>query len=477
MDPLLIVEQRRPANGVNKPGDVGMGQPVIGQIGAKRNYIFLKSIAVKEFAGAAALSPFTVGQRVVSNMVESSPTHARVWLPGRKIPMTTVRTGLEVFLSAPPSSIKGRRLGLLCNPASVDRRLIHTRLRINRDLPGQLKALYAPQHGFYAEKQDNMIESADRSDPATGLPVFSLYGDTRVPTRAMLAPIDILLVDLQDVGTRVYTFIYTLSHCMEAARQYGKKIIVLDRPNPVGGDRVEGNLLAPDCSSFVGRYPIPMRHGLTIGELALLFNTRFGIDCDLEVVSMQGWNREMHFDRTGLPWVAPSPNLPTPESAMVYPGQVLWEGTNISEGRGTTQPFELFGAPFINPDRLTEKIDGAFLEGTVLRPVAFEPTSNKWAGQMCNGFQIHVTDPAAYSPYALSLSLYQAIYHTYRDRFAYKQPPYEYEYDRLPMDLILGDRQIRAQIEAGTPLPDVISAWNAPMTAYREQCRAIHLYQ
>ncbi len=263
--------------------------------------------------------------------------------------MPVVKTGLEVFLDTPPPSVKGQRLGLLCNPASVDRRLVHARQRIDRTFPGQLKALYAPQHGFYAEKQDNMIESADRLDPATGLPVFSLYGDTRVPTRSMMDPIDVMLVDLQDVGTRVYTFIYTLSYCMEAARQYGKKIIVLDRPNPVGGLRVEGNLLDPDCSSFVGRYPIPMRHGLTIGELALLFNTHFGIGCDLEVVSMQGWKREMIFSQTGLPWVAPSPNLPTPASAMVYPGQVIWEGTNISEGRGTTQPFELFGAPFIAP--------------------------------------------------------------------------------------------------------------------------------
>lgn len=391
--------------------------------------------------------------------------------------MAIVKTGLEVFLSAPPSSITDRRLGLLCNPASVDRRLIHARLRIDQAFPGQLKALYAPQHGFYAEKQDNMIESADRSDPTTGLPVFSLYGDTRVPTRSMMAPIDILLVDLQDVGTRVYTFIYTLSHCMEAARQYGKKIIVLDRPNPLGGLRVEGNLLAPDCSSFVGRYPIPMRHGLTIGELALLFNTHFGIDCDLEVISMQGWKREMRFGQTGLPWVAPSPNLPTPASALVYPGQVIWEGTNISEGRGTTQPFEQFGAPFINPGHLIEKIEGAFLDGTVLRPVAFEPTSNKWSGQPCNGFQIHVTDPAVYSPYALSLCLYQAIYHTYRDRFAYKQPPYEYDYDRLPMDLILGDRQVRSQIEAGVPLTSVISSWKAPMAAYLKRCNAVSLYQ
>jgi uncharacterized protein YbbC (DUF1343 family) len=391
--------------------------------------------------------------------------------------MAAVKTGIEVFSGSLPASVKGQRIGLLCNPASVDHRLVHARQRIERDCPGQLKALYAPQHGFFAEKQDNMIESANRSDPATGLPVFSLYGDTRVPTRSMMDPIDILLVDLQDVGTRVYTFIYTLAHCMEAARQYGKKIIVLDRPNPLGGVQVEGNLLVSDCSSFVGRYPIPMRHGLTIGELALLFNTRFGIGCDLDVIAMQGWKREMTFGQTGLPWVAPSPNLPTPTSAMVYPGQVIWEGTNISEGRGTTQPFELFGAPFIAPEHLIKGIDRAFLSGVVLRPVEFEPTSNKWAGHPCKGFQIHVTDPDTYSPYALSLCLYQAIYQMYPNRFAYKQPPYEYEYQRLPMDLILGDGQIRSEIEAGTPLPAIISGWTAPMAAYMKQCRRIHLYE
>ncbi len=390
--------------------------------------------------------------------------------------MAMVKTGLEVFLSSPPPFLKNQRLGLLCNPASVDHRLVHAGLRIIRDLPGQLKALFAPQHGFYAEKQDNMIESADRVDPATRLPVFSLYGDTRIPTRTMLDVIDVMLVDLQDVGTRVYTFIYTLSHCMEAARRYAKKIIVLDRPNPLGGLRVEGNLLAPDCSSFVGRYPIPMRHGLTIGELALLFNTRFGIGCDLDVVCMQGWNRALVFSQTGLPWVAPSPNLPTPASAMVYPGQVIWEGTNISEGRGTTQPFELFGAPFLVPDSLMEKMDPALLNGVVLRPVEFEPTSNKWAGHSCKGFQIHVTNPATYSPYALSLGLYQAIYQTYPGQFAYKQPPYEYEYERLPMDLILGDRQIRSHIESGWSMTDIISEWKAPLSEYLKMVAEIQVY-
>ena len=390
--------------------------------------------------------------------------------------MTAVKTGLELFCESPPPSLKRQRIGLMCNPASVDRGYTHARERIRRAFPGQLKALFSPQHGFYAEKQDNMIESADRLDPITGLPVFSLYGETRVPTDAMMDSIDVMLVDLQDVGTRVYTFIYTLSYCMEAARQYGKKIIVLDRPNPLGGIRVEGNLLVPDCSSFVGRYAIPMRHGLTIGEIALLFNTRFGIGCDLDVISMQGWKRAMTFGQTGLPWVAPSPNLPTPASATVYPGQVIWEGTNISEGRGTTQPFELFGAPFLASDRLIEKIDARLLSGTVLRPVEFEPTSNKWAGYSCKGFQIHVTDPGIYSPYALSLAFYQAIYQAHPDRFTYNQAPYEYETERLPMDLILGDRQIRIQIEAGVPLSEIISGWEAALSAYTKVIENIQIY-
>lgn len=390
--------------------------------------------------------------------------------------MPSVKTGLEVFLSAPPATLKGRRLGLLCNPASVDRSFSHARDLILQAFPGQLKAIYSPQHGFYAEKQDNMIESADRRDAQTGLPVFSLYGDTRVPTQAMLDDIDVMLVDLQDVGTRVYTFIYTLSHCMEAAKQYGKQIIVLDRPNPVGGHRIEGNLLTPECSSFVGRYPIPMRHGLTIGELAVLFNTTFAIGCDLEVVAMQGWKREMHFDQTGLPWIAPSPNLPTPTSAMLYPGQVIWEGTNISEGRGTTQPFELFGAPYIVHDHLMEAIDTSLLRGAVLRPVMFEPTSNKWSGQPCRGFQIHISDERQYLPYVLALGIYQAIYRIYPDRFAYKQPPYEYEYERLPMDLILGGREIRCQIEAGMPINEIKAGWAAPLSAYHEMIKGIYMY-
>ncbi|GAB6908489.1 DUF1343 domain-containing protein [Desulfosarcina cetonica] len=378
-------------------------------------------------------------------------------------------------MERPRSWVKNQRVGLLCNPASVDSQLVHARQRIAQALPGQLTALYSPQHGFFAEKQDNMIESADRRDPITGLPVFSLYGETRIPTPAMLAPIDTLLVDLQDVGTRVYTFVYTLSYCMEAARQLGKRIIILDRPNPIGG-RIEGNLLDPACRSFVGRYPIPMRHGLTIGELAILFNTQFKIGCTLEVVTMQGWRRNMNFLQTGLPWVAPSPNLPTPASAMVYPGQVIWEATNVSEGRGTTQPFELFGAPFMEPEAILEQIDPASLAGVILRPAAFEPTANKWAGHLCKGFQIHVTDPERYRPYALSLALYQILYQRFGDPFAYKAPPYEYEFERLPMDLIIGDPHIRRAIEQGRPLDDLIESWQPALATYRHQAEAVHLY-
>lgn len=390
--------------------------------------------------------------------------------------MSRVRTGLEIIAAAPPPSLIGRRLGLLCNPASVDSGFNHARDVIRRAFPGQLNALFSPQHGFFAEKQDNMIESDDRRDPASGLPVYSLYGATRIPTASMLADIDVMVVDLQDVGTRVYTFVYTLSYCMEAARQHGTAIVVLDRPNPIGGLQIEGNCLHPDCASFVGRYPIPMRHGLTIGEMALLFNTVFHIDCDLEVIAMEGWARAMTFAHTGLPWVAPSPNLPTPASAMVYPGQVIWEGTNISEGRGTTQPFELFGAPFIDPQELLAAVEPTLLLGTVLRPVLFEPTANKWAGHPCRGFQIHVTDPAAYAPYLLSLGIYQAVRQLYPDRFAYQPPPYEYEHHRLPMDLILGDREVRLQIEAGTPITAMSRAWSAALAEYDEMIAPIRLY-
>ncbi len=321
-----------------------------------------------------------------------------------------------------------------------------------------------------------MNESNDIIDPVLKIPVFSLYGQTRIPTQEMFDPIDTLIVDLQDAGTRVYTFIYTLSYCLEAAKRFDKKVIVLDRPNPLNGRSIEGNCLSPEWASFVGRYPIPMRHGLTIGELALLFNDYYGIGCDLNVIPMEGWNRGMYYMNTGLPWIPPSPNLPTPISAMVYPGQVLWEGTNVSEGRGTTQPFELFGAPFINREKFLLRIKNTNLKGVLFRPVAFEPTADKWAGHLCHGFQIHIIDPVEFKPYLTSLTALQAIIFQHPNQFEWKSPPYEYEWERRPIDLIIGSRKIRARIENMEEITEIEKSWQQDLETFQKISHEFYLY-
>ena len=264
---------------------------------------------------------------------------------------------------------------------------------------------------------------------------------------------------------------------METAAKLGKKILVLDRPNPIGGAAMEGNCLSPDCSSFVGRYPIPMRHGLTIGELARLFNRQYGLGCELEVVKMSHWRRNMFFQDTDLCWIPPSPNLPTPASAMVYPGQVIWEGTNMSEGRGTTQPFELFGAPFLDTRQILKKVGETGLPGSHLRPVIFEPTSNKWTGQPCRGFQIHVTDPLKYRPYVTSLKLLQAVIELHGDDFQWKPPPYEYEFERLPIDLIIGNKTVRKRLEGLDRIGDIAASWKGELDQYVQVSREYHLYE
>ncbi len=391
--------------------------------------------------------------------------------------MPTVQTGLEKFIENPPKSISEMRVGLLCNPASIDSKFQHSRHLIANLFPGSLTALFSPQHGFFAAKQDNMIESTDIIDPVLKIPVFSLYSQFRIPTKKMFDMIDILIIDLQDVGTRVYTFIYTMSYCLEMAKKLGKKIIILDRPNPINGISIEGNILSLQYASFVGRYPIPMRHGLTIGELAVLFNDCFNIGCDLEIFTMRGWNRSMYFTDTGLPWVPPSPNLPTLMSAMVYPGQVLWEGTNISEGRGTSLPFELFGAPFLNTDKILNSIGGRRIAGGYLRETAFEPTSNKWENQLCMGFQIHVTNPSAYLPYTNSLTLLRAVILNHKKEFKWKQPPYEYEFHKMPIDLIFGDGYIRNSIEIFNEVNEIEATWQKNLEEYKCMHRKILLYR
>jgi uncharacterized protein YbbC (DUF1343 family) len=390
--------------------------------------------------------------------------------------MTPVNTGLDQLAQSPPEWVLGKRLGLLCNPASIDRHFRHARELIAEKLPGQLQVLFSPQHGFHAEKQDNMVESDHMIDSVLNIPVFSLYGQTRIPTKEMLASIDILMVDLQDAGTRVYTFIYTMAHCMEAAKRYGKKVLVLDRPNPINGTATEGNCLASDCISFVGRYPIPMRHGLTIGELALLFNNEYGIACDLEIIPMKNWKRSMFFRDTGLPWVPPSPNLPTPETAIVYPGQVLWEGTNVSEGRGTSQPFEIFGAPFVNTDLVLAALGGNQISGALLRPIIFEPTSNKWKNTPCKGFQIHVTDRYTFKPYLTTLKLLQTIRLHHQHAFEWKRPPYEYEYSKKPIDLIIGDKDIRRRVENLENIEVTEAFWQKDLDDFKKTSQKYHLY-
>jgi uncharacterized protein YbbC (DUF1343 family) len=387
-----------------------------------------------------------------------------------------IQIGLEHLLATRPALLAGQRFALLCNQASTDRQFRHSRDLLRQAFPGQLTCLFSPQHGFFSEKQDNMIESHHATDAITGLPIFSLYGTSRQPTAAMFAEFDILLIDLQDVGTRVYTFIWTVVYCLQTAAVSGKKVLILDRPNPVGGQIVEGNVLRPELRSFVGLHEIPMRHGLTMGELALLCNQEMGIHADLEVCTMQGWQREMFFQDTGFPWVFPSPNMPSPLTALVYPGQVLWEGTNISEGRGTALPFELFGAPFLDSKEVLQQLHPKDTQGCVLRPLFFEPCSGKWAGQSCSGFHLHVTEAARFRPYRLALTLLKALLHLYPDAFRYKEPPYEYEYEKLPLDLILGNQALRIALEEGADIAALEQGWQEELQDFVERRQKFFLY-
>lgn len=390
--------------------------------------------------------------------------------------MGRVVSGLEVFLNESPSWVAGARLGLLSHPAAVAADLTSARELIARRFPGQLTILFSLQHGLLGEKQDNMIPSADFVDSLLKLPVVSLYGPRLAPPPETLKEVDVLLVDIQDVGTRVYTFAATLAKAMEVAARGGVKVAVLDRPNPISGSQVEGNLLKPEWASFVGPYPLPMRHGFTLGELARFYNVSQNLGCDLEVIPAKGWRRGRYFDETGLPWVLPSPNLPTLDGALVYPGQVLLEGTNLSEGRGTTRPFELFGAPFLKPARIKEIIKEEILPGVVLREASFEPTFHKWAGELCQGFQLHVTDRHTFKPYFTTLTLLKAIRQLHPQEFAWRLPPYEYETERLPIDLLTGDANIRQGLDKGVPVPELEAAWQGELSHFLTARQEFLLY-
>jgi len=386
-----------------------------------------------------------------------------------------IRLGCEVLTDNPPPWLLSRRLGLLSNQASTNHAFEHVSNLI-RKAGGNLCCLFSPQHGFDSEKQANMIESSDGWDPAFNIPVFSLYGDVRQPSPEMMEIIDVLLIDLQDVGARVYTYGITMGLCLEAAGRSGTGVVVLDRPNPINGRNLDGNILKDEYRSFVGRYPIPMRHGLTLGELARFIVKKCRLDCDLEVVPIEGWRRRHFFSDTDLPWVFPSPNMPSWETALLYPGMVLLEGTNVSEGRGTTLPFHLFGAPFIDQQALGRFLRQSGIQGVVFRPVTFEPAFDKWQNQACRGFQIHVTDRERLRPFELGLTLLAGLYRLHRDRFQWLPPPYEYEFEKLPIDILIGDGSLREKIERGSDVADLSTDWEGNLRAYREECKSSLLY-
>jgi uncharacterized protein YbbC (DUF1343 family) len=388
-----------------------------------------------------------------------------------------MRLGLDRLLDGPDQRlIAGQRVGLVCNPASIDARFRHAVDRLAAASDWTLGAIFGPQHGFRSDLQENMIESPHAADDKRRVPIYSLYSETREPTREMVADLDVHVIALQDVGTRIYTYIYTMANCLRAARRHGIRVVVCDRPNPIGGDQIEGATLDPAYASFVGQFPIPMRHGMTIGELARLFNDHFGLAAAVDVVPMEGWQRSMYFDDTGLAWVLPSPNIPTLDTAIVYPGAVLFEGTTISEGRGTTRPFELIGAPWIDGERLADEMNAKRLPGAQFRPIVFEPTFHKHAKETCGGCQVHVTDRRSFAPVRAGVELIAALRRQAPDRFAWRNPPYEYEHDKWPIDILYGSDRLRTTIDAGGD-PGVLAAeWRRDEDAFRALRQPFLLY-
>jgi len=389
--------------------------------------------------------------------------------------MPSVESGLEVLVRRRQGLLRGRRVGLLAHQASVDRHLAHAADLLGNLRGVKLEALLAPEHGLWGAPQDHALVSGAR-DSVTDLPVWSLYGARREPTTAMLRGLDVLVVDLQDVGSRYYTYNWTMALAMRVCARMGVRVVVLDRPNPLGGLSVEGNVGDPAFASFVGLYPLAVRHGMTIGELALYLNQEHAIGAELAVVPMQGWRRSMLWENTELPWVAPSPNMPTPDTARVYPGGCLLEGTNLSEGRGTTRPFEWIGAPYLDAHRYTAALERERLPGVRFRPARFLPTFHKWAGRLCDGVQIHVTDANRFKPFLTGLAEIAVARRLAPRTFAWRRPPYEFEKRRMPIDILCGTDAIRKAIERGTPLPAIERAWQRDLERWKRLRASYLLY-
>jgi uncharacterized protein YbbC (DUF1343 family) len=378
-----------------------------------------------------------------------------------------VKSGIDLFEKALDKKFHGLKAGVLIHPASVNRKLIYTKEVLLNTKKIKISAFFGPQHGIFGNTQDNMIEWEGFIDKSTGLPVYSLYGKTRKPTSEMLKYIDILIIDLQDVGARYYTFIWTMALCMEACE--GKiPLIVLDRVNPIGGIITEGPLLKKIFTSFVGLHPLPVRHGMTIGEIALYFKDNFYPKVDLTVIYLKNWKRKLWFNETGLHWVMPSPNMPTLDTATVYPGMCLLEGTILSEGRGTTRPFEIFGAPFIDPAKLVKRLNEFKLKGVFFRPLYFTPTFNKFSGQLCGGVQIHVIDREKFKAFKTAVAILLTIKEIYPQINIWREPPYEYEFEKLPFDILSGSDRLKKDIEEGKSLKDMEYWWNDELESFRK---------
>jgi len=389
-----------------------------------------------------------------------------------------VYSGLDIVSRQMPSALKGRKPGLLYHASAVTSDFRYITEVFSRDSGCTPGALFGPQHGIFGQTQDNMIEWEGSLHPLLRIPVYSLYGEHRKPSPRMLEGLDAFVVDLQDVGARLYTYIWTVKLCMEACAEAGIPVYILDRPNPIGRLQCDGPVLKNDFFTFVGGAEIPMCHRMTIGEMAIWIKHKYQPDCDLKVIAMEGWKRNSLFRETGLPWVIPSPNMPTPETALVYPGTVLAEALNLSEGRGTVIPFELTGAPYIDGERLLRELRIRNLQGCAFRIHDFIPTFNKYAGQYCRGIQIHVTDPSVYRPVATVLHLIDAVIRTSPEgSLTFNPPPYEYEYNLMPFDILAGDSRMREVLMSGASLDDEISRWDDEIRSFEEKFREIAIYK
>ncbi len=394
--------------------------------------------------------------------------------------MPKIKTGLDLLVAQDFAPLAGLRVGLVTHPAAVDGQLRHAIELFSQSAKFKLAAIFGPEHGLLGQAQDLISVSAGESKRHADLHVYSLYGETAAslrPTADQLKGLDALVIDLQDVGSRYYTFQATMRYCLQVALPRGLKVVVLDRPNPLGGSVVEGPALQAGHESFVGCHNIAIRHGLTMGELAMFYQHELSLeDGELSVIPCEGWKREMYFDATGLPWVLPSPNMPTLDTAVVYPGQCLLEGTNLSEGRGTTRPFEICGAPWIDATKLVRRLQAEKHPGVVFRPVWFRPTFQKHAGVDCGGVQLHITDRSAFRSVRTSLALLAAMRDLSGDHFKWRTEIYEFVKDPMAIDLLFGSARERKHLESGQPWSALPPQWEPEEAAFAMRRHSAFLY-